>query len=370
MSTPRHHLAILVSFSGRGGVEHMISRLAPAIAERGIRVDMLAIKQRGPYFDAACRGVNLVPLPSTHTRANLGALVRYLRAERPHAMLAAKDRAIRTAALAKRLSGVPCQLVGRLGTNLSESLRDKPSAQRWLRTRTMYLSYRNVDHVIAISQGVARDTMRLTGLPPNRVSVVYNPAIPPDIDQRASGPCGHLWLDHKTRPVIVGAGRLTDQKDFRTLLGAFARLRRVRDCRLVIFGEGGQREALLALADRLGIAGDVDLPGHTDRLYAALARADVFALSSRWEGLGNVLIESLAVGTPVVATDCPSGPREILLDGRVGPLVPVGDAAALADALARTLAAPPAASTWQDSLARFTLDRAVGEYLRLLGLDD
>jgi len=367
--TPQQpHLAILVSFSGRGGVEHMISRIAPAIAERGIRVDLLSIKQRPPYFEPACRGVNLVPMPFDHTRANLPALVRYLRSQRPAALLAAKDRAIRTAALARRIAGVPTRVVGRLGTNLSESLSGKPAAQRWMRTRTMRIAYARVDQVIAISEGVAADTRALTALPVERVSVVYNPAIPPDIAERAAGPSGHPWLDDKCLPVIVGAGRLTAQKDFPTLIRAFARLRHERECRLVIFGDGRERDALLGLAKELGVADDLSLPGHTDRLFSALARADIFALSSRWEGLGNVLIEALAVGTPVVSTDCPSGPREILLDGRVGPLVPVGDDAALAVALQTTLASPPAPDTWQASLSRFTLDNAVTDYLRILGL--
>ena len=360
---------MLISFSGAGGMELMMSRLVKAFVERGLKVDLLTVKQNGPYFEDASHGVNIIKLPFSHTYANLLPLVNYLRNYRPESLLVSKDRAIRTASIAKRLAKIDFRLVGKLGTNLSASLDHKYAVQRFFRTATMRWHYRYVDSLISVSQGVAEDTMSLTGLPTDRLPVIYEPAIPPDIIEQASRLCGHPWLDIKTQPVIVGAGRLTEQKDFPTLLRAFARVRHKRQCRLVIFGEGGQRNALWTLARDLGIAQDFDLPGHSEHLYAALAKADVFALSSRWEGLGNVLVEALAVGTPVISTDCHSGPREILLDGRIGPLGPVGNDEALAGSLITVLDHPPDPSTWQASLTRFKLEHAVTNYLRILQPD-
>jgi glycosyltransferase involved in cell wall biosynthesis len=165
--------------------------------------------------------------------------------------------------------------------------------------------------------------------------------------------------------VILGVGRLTRQKDFFTLVRAFAELRRRRRARLIILGEGEDRAGLEALVAELGLGDDVALPGFRDNAPGYMARSSLFVLSSAWEGLPTVLIEALAVGTRVVSTDCPSGPREILQDGRLGALVPVGDAPALAKAMEDALdrADPPLPS---EDLAVFTLDAAVDHYLRLI----
>jgi glycosyltransferase involved in cell wall biosynthesis len=197
------------------------------------------------------------------------------------------------------------------------------------------------------------------------VEVIYNPVITPAIVAQAQRAPDHPWFAPGQPPVILGVGRLTRQKDFFTLIRAFAALRRRRPARLVILGEGEDRPGLEALVAELGVGEDVALPGFRDDAPAWMARSALFVLSSAWEGLPTVLIEALAAGAAVVATDCPSGPREILQEGRLGALVPVGDAPALAAAMERSLAAgrttlPP------DALREFTLDAAVDHYLRLI----
>jgi glycosyltransferase involved in cell wall biosynthesis len=167
-------------------------------------------------------------------------------------------------------------------------------------------------------------------------------------------------------PVVLAAGRLERQKDFPTLLRAFALLRAERPVRLVVLGEGAWRERLAALAATLGVAADVDLPGFQPNPYPFLARTRVFALSSRWEGSPNVLTEAMALGTPVVATDCPSGPREILADGRYGPLVPMGDAPALAAALARALDEPLPSAVLKGAVRDYSAIESARRYLALL----
>ncbi len=367
MNTPPH-LAILISFSGAGGVERMVLNLVEEFVHRGYRVDLLLIRAEGEHLRELPEGVNVVRLGVQHTLASVRPLARWLREHRPPVLLVAKDRAGRAALWARRLSGVDTRIAIRLGTNLSAALAGRGWLKRVTRTLPMRWSYRMAERVIAVSRGVAEDTARVTGLPPERISVAHNPVITPRLLALAEEPVEHPWLGDPEAPVILGAGRLTRQKDFPTLIRAFAQARATRPCRLIILGDGGQRNELLALAAELGVAGDLDLPGFAANPYAWMRAADLFVLSSRWEGSPNVLTEAMACGTPVVSTDCPSGPRETLQDGRFGPLVPMGDAAALGQAILDTLAHPPGGEVMRAAVADFAVARSADEYLDILGL--
>jgi glycosyltransferase involved in cell wall biosynthesis len=366
----RPRLAVLVSFSGAGGVERMVLNLIPAILDSGIGVDLLAIirKPTPDLVRIEGTGFRLFDLGVSHTALAVPALVRYLKTERPAALLAAKDRAIRAAVVARALSRVDIPLVGRLGTNLSAAQENKPALLRWARTRPMRWLYPKVNRVIAVSEGVAEDTLKLTGLPAERVVVVRNPVITPEMPAKAQAPVEHPWFNEPGSPIILGAGRLTEQKDFPTLIRAFSRVRAQRDCRLVILGEGRQRAELERLAAELGVAEAVSMPGHVKNPFAYMAKAQVFALSSRWEGSCNVLTEAMALGTPVVSTDCPSGSAEILGGGRYGPLVPVGDAEGLAEGVLRLLDQPTEPALLKEAVAEYTAERSARRYLEILGL--
>jgi glycosyltransferase involved in cell wall biosynthesis len=219
--------------------------------------------------------------------------------------------------------------------------------------------------VVAVSHGAADDLARTSGLPRNRVRVVYNPVITPSIMALARQKPDHPWFAPGQPPVILGVGRLTKQKDFPTLIRAFAEVRRRRPARLIILGEGEDRPLLESLVGELGLSDAVALPGFRENAMAYMAGSALFVLSSAWEGLPTVLIEALAAGTRVVSTDCPSGPREILQEGRLGVLVPVGDVAALAEAMIDTLDRP-GSSVPPDALTAFTRDAAVDHYLSLI----
>lgn len=364
----QQHLAVVISFSGEGGVERMVLNLVERFAALGVAVDLLTIRADSSHLSALPAGVRHVDLGIRHATWAAPALARYLKREQPAAMLVAKDRAIRSAVLARRLSGSSTRLVGRLGTNLSAALESKSALQRWSRYLPMRWLYPAVDTVIAVSEGVAEDTVRITGLPAERVQVVRNPVITPRLHALAGEPAPHQWLDEPSVPVLLGAGRLTRQKDFHTLLRAFALVRAQRPCRLIILGEGAHRESLTALAEELRVAEDVTLPGFTSNPYAYMKRASVFVLSSAWEGSPNVLTEALALGTPVVATDCPSGPREILRAGQYGPLVAVGDVAGMAAAIEQVLAQPLSRQTLMEAAADYTVERSAEHYLHLLGI--
>ena len=242
----------------------------------------------------------------------------------------------------------------------------RPAAK--LAYRLAPLGYRFADVVACVSQGMADDLQALTHLPAGKIRTLYNPVVDEGLPARAAAPLDHPWFAPGEPPVLLGIGRLHPQKDFATLLRAFASVRALRAARLLILGEGEERTALEALASELGIAADVALPGFAANPFAYLSRAGAFVLSSRWEGLPTVVIEALACGAPVVSTDCPSGPDEILQGGRLGALTPVGDADALARAMLETLAAPPDPAAGRARAQDFAVAPAAQAYLDALGV--
>ena len=223
---------------------------------------------------------------------------------------------------------------------------------------------------MGVSHGVSTEFTKITGLKCGRPQVIYNPVVSENIERRSREPANHPWLDSPELPVILAIGKLNKSKNFPFLLAAFAQLLAHRPARLVVLGDGRTRPKLMALAKRLGIEESVDFPGFKENPFAFLAKANLFVLSSRNEALPTVLIEAMACGCPVVSTDCPFGPREILEGGKHGPLVPVGDSEALAAAMVRVLDAPPSGNALRERAALFSIDRAVDRYEALLLPDD
>ncbi len=362
-------IAVFVSFSGQGGVERMMVNLCEGMAGLGCRVDLLAIKAPPKAPAALPPDVHVIKLGAKHTLSSIGPLVRYLKRERPDALLAAKDRANKAAILARRIARVPSRVVVRMGTTVTAALRGKSGVRQRLWYLPMRMLYPLADEIVAVSNGVRKDLTAITGLPPGRIRVLPNPVISPRIMDLAREPVDHPWFREKDIPVILGVGRLTRQKDFPTLIKAFAKLPADSPCRLVILGEGRDRESLLSLAGSLGVGERVDLPGFARNPWAYMARASLFVLSSAWEGSPNVLTEAMALGAPVVAADCPSGPREILQGGYYGKLAPVGDVEALAEAMRATLADPPDKAFVQEAVRDYTIETSARRYLEaLLGL--
>ncbi|MBK1718860.1 glycosyltransferase [Thiocystis violacea] len=368
MSAGQRPIAVFASFSGAGGVERMLVNLLRGFVELGQAVDLVLVRADSPHLAHLPAGVNPVRLRASHTFLAVPELASYLRERRPVALLAAKDRAGRAAVLARALSGVDTRLVLRLGTNLSTAMAERRGVERWLRYLPIRRLYPAIDRIVAVSGGVADDTALVARIPRERIDVIRNPVITPELFARAAEPCPHPWLEPGQPPVLMGAGRLQRQKDFPTLIRAFARVRAARDSRLMILGEGSARPRLEALIAELGLTGSVALPGFQANPYRYLARASLFVLSSAWEGSPNVLTEAMALGIPVASTDCPSGPVEILDGGRHGPLVPVGDAEALAEAMLATLDRPPSPAALQEAVAEYEQGRSARAYLEALGV--
>jgi glycosyltransferase involved in cell wall biosynthesis len=348
-----------------GGAERVILNLAQGITERGFPVDLVLAAAEGAFIDQLPTSVRLVDLHAPRVLRSLGPLAGYLRRERPRVLISSMNYANLIALWAARLARQATPVVVTVHTTLSESGRQQRRLSARIWPHLLRTFYPWAASVVAVSRGAADDLARASGLPRDRMEVVYNPVITPAGLAAASQAPDHPWFAAGQPPVILGVGRLTRQKDFPTLIRAFAEVRRRRAGRLIILGEGEDRPGLTALAAELGVADDVALPGFRDDAMACMAASGLFVLSSAWEGLPTVLIEALAAGTRVVSTDCPSGPREILQDGRLGALVPVGDAAALAEAMLDALERP-AATLPPDALTPFTRDAAVDHYLRLI----
>lgn len=335
-------IAVVMHDMRGGGAERMMINLAAGFADRGLAVDLVCVRAAGALADRVDPRVQVVDLACPRTVASVPRLARYLRRARPEVAFAGLVHVNTALVLANRLAGRPSTVVvSERNTTSVDAAAAETLAVR-LAHKAIPVIYRMADGIATVSEGVADDLAAHYRLPRHRIAVLRNPVVTPDLDRMAAADPGHPWLAPGEPPVVLGAGRLAPQKDFPTLLTAFAEVRRRRpDARLVILGEGADRSALEAQAAELGIAEAVRFPGYDANPYAWMRRAAVFALSSRWEGSPNALVEAMACGTPVVSTDCPSGPREITDGGRLGRLVPVGDAAALAEAIVATLDAPP-----------------------------
>jgi glycosyltransferase involved in cell wall biosynthesis len=360
-------VALFMPSLAGGGAERVMVTLANAFAAHRLGVDLVLADARGALRDSVAPAVRVVDLGAGRVARSLAPLARYLRRERPRAMLSFLNHANVVAILARRLAAVPVRLV------ISE--RNHPSAdaalsgpRAGLLLALMRLTYPWADRIVAVSHGVAEDLTARLRLPAGHVVTIRNPIVAPHLTALADAPLNHPWMVPGAPPVILGVGRLSPQKDFATLIRAFGAVRARRPARLVILGEGEQRAALDSLIAAEGLAADVALPGYEPNPLRYMRRAAMLALSSRHEGLPGALIEAMACGTPVVATDCPSGPAEILENGRWGRLVPVGDADAVAAAIEATLddPAPPAVA---ERAKAFGVEAAISAYLEVLSLD-
>lgn len=348
----------------------MMVNIARGIAGEGFAVDFLVGSRDRPFLDRLPGGVSLEVVSGTSKRQRLGYLLGYLSRRNPSVVLSAKTRDDQVALAAKRRWHGDARFFLRPGTAMSERWRakGKNALRRWWEQRRLRRLYHRADGVIAVSQGVADDIAALTGLPESRIQVIRNPNITPELTEMAGAAVEHPWFAPDQPPVIMGMGGLRKQKDFGNLIRAFARVRQTLPCRLLILGQGRQRDRLVQLATDLGVGGAVSLPGFDTNPYRYLARARLFVLSSRWEGSPNVLTEALALGVPVVATDCRSGPAEITAGGKLGPLVPVGDVDAMAGAMEQTLRNPLPAEVLRRGVEDYRMETSARRYLIAFGL--
>lgn len=327
-------VVFLPSLAG-GGAERATVALCAGLAERGHTVRLVVGTAAGPLAATVPATVELEDLQASRALAGIGALYRCLRRERPDVVISAISHASIIAALVVRLGLRRGRLIVVHHNTTSISTRHTPRRRDRLVPLLCALAYRGATRIVAVSHGVAADLARSSHLPVRRIQVLANPIDYAAIRARAEEQDG----DPPADPFVVAAGRLEPQKGFDVLLRAFAVAG--TQCRLVILGAGTEQANLVALARELQLTDRVCFPGFVANPYPYFRRAGVYALSSRWEGLPTVLLEALAFPLRIVATDCPSGPREILRDVEGAELVPVEDCAALAAAIDRAAAAGP-----------------------------
>jgi len=367
-------------FSGLagGGTQRRMLLLAHGLLARGHAVTIAVGSAAGPFRAELPAGARLVELGGAGRRLPLlrrhrglwvplalPALTAWLRAAPLDVLLASSTPANLVAALARAraATGLPLALVLNLPPS-AVAARLGPLRRPLL--ALLRRAYGSADGLIAISAGVAADAARTLGLDRDRIAVVANPVDAARIARAAALPPVHPWLAPGAPPVLLAVGKLQPQKDYPTLLRAFAGLRQQRPARLVVLGEGPGRASLERLAGELGIAADLAFLGFVAEPFGWMARAAVVVSSSRFEGFSNVLVEALAAGATIVATDCPHGPRDVLADGACGRLVPVGDPPALARALVAALDDPADPARQRARARAFSPDAALDGYLAVL----
>lgn len=359
MYNPRHIAIVLPSLRG-GGAERIMLLLANQFAQAGHRVDLVLLHREGPYLEDVSDAVKIVDLGGYRTRHALRPLLRYFRRERPRAVLVTLRHLNVMVALALALSGLKSRLVLREAAILR---REHKQSIKWKLFWFAYKwAYRYADAIVGISHGVSKDITRVTGR--TDVITIHNPLDIATVQEKALEPIEHPWFEDDI-PIVIGVGRLEPQKDFSTLIRAFDKVARKQRIRLVILGEGPERPALEKLIKDLRLEHSVLLPGFTVNPFRYISRSSVFVLSSRWEGFGNVLVEAMACGVPIVSTDCPSGPAEILEDGKWGSLVPIENHHTLANAISEILNNKSNLAT-SGRVGEFELKKVVKLYLSVL----
>jgi glycosyltransferase involved in cell wall biosynthesis len=354
---------LLPDFSG-GGAERVTLSIAAGLLERGLEVRLIVGNSRGPLASDVPPGLPVTDLRASRMLIAGLKLYLHLARNRPSVVIGALTHSNVIVALASklRLRPIPCVVVEHntltLKTSASPGRRDR------LLPRLCRLVYPLTDRVAAVSPGVASDLASVLGRSASTIRVLYNPIYYAEIVSRATEPTRLDWpVVRDPDPVqVLAVGRLTAQKDFATLLVAMTML--PERFSLLILGEGEERVVLTDLTRSLGVEARVRLGGFVDNPYPYMDQADVFVMSSRWEGLPTVLLEALAFRAGIVSTDCPSGPRDILEDGALGQLVAVGDAAALGAAI--LLASAPAPGPGGDSVRRYDSEAAIDSYVELV----
>ncbi|WP_226479950.1 glycosyltransferase [Natrinema amylolyticum] len=370
-SESKGHVAVFQTAMEIGGIERVLLNLIQELDDRGYTVDLVLTRSEGEFLSEVPDAVSIVDLdptavPGVGVFSAVPSLIRYLRRAEPEALLSGKPHTNLVALIASRLSGVEIRTILGLNAMLSHHLETTDTLKyRTIILLSKYL-YRFADEIVVASEGSKMDAATVLEMPMDTMRVIHNPVVTPRLLERADEPLDHPWFSDDAPPVVLSVGRLHPHKDYANLIRAFARVRATRDAKLVIIGEGDRRDQLTALVEELGLEDDVSLPGSETNPYPYMRRASVFALSSITEALPLALIEAMACTCPVIATDCSSGPVEILDGGRVGPLVPPNDPDALAEAIIDTLDDPPDEAILRERAMDFSVATIADEYEQAL----
>lgn len=359
-------LFILRPTMSQGGADRVTLTLLKALDRHLFDTSLVLMRDEGVFMSDIPADVRICSLNASSLWTAWWPLAKVVSAEKPDILFSTSSGTNIIAVIARILSGHAFRLV------LSERnvlFHGEITLKRRLVVFLKRLLYQQADLITSVSQGVKDDLLAKLGVSPNLVSVVYNPVVTDEIEDLAAESVEHPWFQEPT-PILLGVGRLIVQKDFSTLIKAFARVRAERDVKLVILGEGPLRKDLLELARSSGVEDDVWLPGFDKNPFKYMARCTVFILSSREEGLPGVLVQAMACGAAVISTDCPAGPSEIITHNVDGILVPVGEVDALAERITYLLdhadVRQHMGAAARQSVQKFTVENVINNYVAAL----
>lgn len=363
----------LIAFSGTsldGGIGRNLLNLTSAFIQRGYRVDLILNDFSGPYIQQLNKKVRLFSIPTDNAITGVPWMMFYFLKYRPDVLLTPNVRLTALAIHARKLVIRKPRIYVNVHSTYGIKFQRLKQTKRAKRMKKIKRVYPDCDGILCVSNGVADDFSEYTGISRERLSVIYNPIDVEYLVKSAEDPIDHPWFDGSQIPVILSVGRLSEEKNIGLLINAFERVRDSTPVHLVIIGDGDQSSSYKQLASSSRYVEDIVFLGHQSNPWKFMANAKVFVLSSDLEGFGNVLIEAMAVGTPVVSTDCPHGPKEILQGGKYGLLVPIGNPGKLADAISETLENHLPIEVLTESIKRFELGSVAEQYLSVFGLSE
>lgn len=336
-------IAIVLHRLGCDGPERVMMTLASELIKRGMEVEVLTVEGDASLSPIVPDGVEIIDLNKFGAFDAGVKMTSYLRKSKPNAIIANGEKATLAAYIARKKASVRAKLVAVIHDDMKKTMEiDSRDNELIAIVKKMPLNYvyPRVDRIVAVSDGAADSAADCLDMSRKKITVIKNPINSDRLKEQAAEPLRHPWFADGRKndpPTIVYSGRLTVSKDVGTLVRAFALLREKMPANLALIGEGGERGRIERLVKELGIEAHVALLGYQRNPHKYVARADLFALSSLFEGFATGIAEALTLGTPAVATDCPSGPAELLPADR---LAPIGDPGALAEAMYRVLSDP------------------------------
>ena len=350
-----------------GGIQRVALNLGKGLQSKGATIHIIAAQIKGDLVKDIPEGIKLIDEPTRNIYQKIFQLIRYIRKNKPTAILTTNPKLSLIAVFSKKVSFTNTRVVISEHNDpiLAAAFRKKQGSFT-PHPRLKKFVYQQADAIIGISEGVANGLASSAGIARERIQVIHNPIVDERIKQLSKEKAKWPKTKYPRGAKMLAVGRLSDQKDFATLLQSFAILLQRLPAQLLILGEGSQRSQLEQAMRKLNIEDSVSLMGYTKNPYAYMSSADVFISSSLWEGLPTVHVEALACGCQVVSTDCPSGPSEILADGKYGKLVPVKQPEALADAVVQILSDPIPQKLLRERAEFFSIDRSTNKYWKTL----
>lgn len=353
---------------GIGPITNNNFRFAKSLNLLNTEIELLGTNVDQKVYHASPDCVHVSSLKASSFRKILLPLIKFLKSKKPDVLLASGPSLHVVTCIAKRITGYPKILVIRIHAHTSSLVEDRRWLNRKILLWLMKHTHQWADYKVSASRGAALDWADLLKIDKDDIEVMYNPAVGEDVLEKSMHPVIHPWLNHNETPVLITVARLEKQKSIDVLLHAFSLVLKEKEVKLIIVGDGSLKKELESLAITLGIKEHVDFYGWVENPYALMSKADLFVLSSWYEGFANVIAEALACGCPVVSTNAPSGPSEILEDGKYGRLVPVGDIHSLASSILTSLSEPVDKEFLKKRGMDFHVDKIIDDSKRFFGM--